>query len=123
MADPSPLLLRLAVVDDDLHVRSALKRLLCSCGHEVIVFSSAEDFLARQVDADCMILDLQLPGIGGLDLEARMRGAGSVTPIVFITALDDTMTREAILRTGMPWLRKPFDEEGLLNAIARAMKG
>ena len=110
----------LAVVDDDQYVRNALKRLLQASGHDVVVYCSAEDFLAQQVHADCVILDIQLPGMSGLELESRMRGAGSVTPVVFITALHDAATCEVLQRTGMPWLRKPFDEERLLDAIAKA---
>ena len=110
----------LAVVDDDQYVGSALKRLLRVSGHDVLVFRSAEDFLAQQVHADCVIMDIQLPGISGLELEARMRGAGAVTPVVFITALHDAATCEVLQQTGMPCLRKPFDEERLLDAIARA---
>ena len=110
----------LAVVDDDPDIRSALCRLLRSHGHEVHLFPSAEAYLAADCSADCAILDIQLPGISGLDLEGRLREAGSETTVVFITAHDDPQTREAIRRTRRPSLQKPFDEQGLLDALARA---
>ena len=89
----------LAVVDDDPDIRSALLRLLRSHGHEVHAFASAEAYLADDCAPDCAILDIQLPGISGLDLEGRLRETGSGTTVVFITAHDDAATREAIRRS------------------------
>ena len=110
----------LAVVDDDPDIRSALCRLLRSHGHKVHLFASAEAFLADDCSPDCAILDIQLPGISGLDLEGHLRETGSGTTVVFITAHDDPSTREAIRLTRRPALQKPFDEKGLLDALARA---
>ena len=76
---PDSIRLVLAVVDDDPDVRSALRRLLRSHGHDVHAFESAEAYLAADCRADCAILDIQLPGLSGLDLEGRLREAGSGT--------------------------------------------
>jgi FixJ family two-component response regulator len=112
----------LAIVDDDGDVRRALVRMLRADGHEVQLFASAEDYLGQQCCPDCLILDLQLPGISGLELEGKLRQAGSRLPIVFISAHDDPVTREAVRRTRMPYLRKPFDQDALLDAIASATR-
>jgi FixJ family two-component response regulator len=109
-----------AIVEDDPDIRTALFRLLGSHGHDVFVFGSAEAYLAEACAADCAILDVHLPGISGLDLEGRLRAAGSEMSIVFITADDDAGTREAIRRTRRPSLLKPFDETRLLEALASA---
>jgi FixJ family two-component response regulator len=111
------------VVDDDRGVRRAVGRLLRSCGHVVHVFESAEAYLARDCRADCAILDIHLSGISGLELEGRLRQAGRGIPVVFITAHDDAATRAAAQDVCMPFLTKPFDEAGLLDAIARATDG
>jgi FixJ family two-component response regulator len=113
-------MLNLAVIDDDSGVRIALRRLLAASGHDVQVFSSAEDFLARGTNPDCVILDVQLPGLSGFELEEQMRVSGSATPVVFITAHDSFAAREAFRRTRRPWVRKPFDHDRLLDAIAEA---
>jgi FixJ family two-component response regulator len=118
MTAPSKLVL--AIVDDDQDVRRALSRLLKSCGHVVHTFESAEAYLARDCDADCAILDIQLPGISGLELEGRMKQGGNHVGVVFITAHDGPEVRDAIRETRRPFLKKPFDEGGLLDAIARA---
>jgi FixJ family two-component response regulator len=120
---PNPGRLVLAVVDDDPDVRGALQRLLRSHGHDVHVFASAEDYLSDDCRPDCAILDIQLPGISGLDLATCLRREGRGTPVVFITAHDDRATQEAIRLTCMQSLRKPFDDEVLLDAIARATNG
>jgi FixJ family two-component response regulator len=117
---PNPGRLVLAVVDDDPDVRSALLRLLRSHGHDVHLFASAEAFLSDDCGPDCAIVDIHLPGISGLDLAAHLRQAERGIPIVFITAHDDRATCEAIRLTCMRSIRKPFDDDVLLDAIARA---
>jgi FixJ family two-component response regulator len=113
----------LAVIDDDRDIRSAVGRLLRSCGHDVHAFESGEAYLAMNCEADCAILDIHLPGISGLELEARLRLEGRGIPVVFITARDDPAVRAAVQQTHMPFLTKPFDEDVLLDAIARATHG
>ena len=110
----------LVVVDDDRDIRRALERLLRSYGHEVHVFESAEAFLAQNSAADCAILDIELPGLSGLELEERMTQEGRGIPVVFITAHRDLALRAAARRTHRPFLEKPIDEDGLLDAIALA---
>ena len=113
-------MLHVVVVDDDARVRMALKRLLRAIGHDVQVFSSAEDFLAQDVAADCVILDVHLPGLSGLDVEERLSRGGADPAVVFITGYDSPPIRAAFERARRPWLRKPFDEQGLIDAISRA---
>lgn len=113
-------MLHIAVVEDDGNVRTALRRLLCAIGHDVRLFASAEDYLAQDVAPDCLILDVHLPGLSGFELEERVRRSGVATAVVFITGYDSPAAREAFLRVRRPWLRKPFDEGLLLDAIARA---
>ncbi len=115
---PSHLLL--AVVDDDRDIRRALERLLRSYGHEVMVFESAEAYLAQNRSADCAILDIELPGLSGLELEERMTREGRETPVVFITAHRDLAARAAARLPRRSFLEKPIDEDGLIDAIARA---
>ena len=114
-------MLNLAVIDDNLGIRIAMKRLLGASGHQVSLFSSAEDFLAHHVSADCLIVDVRLPGLTGFQLEERLRASGSITPIVFMTAQCDGLERA--VPAGVPrfCLPKPFDEDGLLNAISDAL--
>ena len=113
--------LALVVIDDDTHVRRAVGRVLNSCGHEVRVFDSAESYLEDQPDANCLIVDVGLSGISGLELEERMKRRGLQTPVVFITACDEANLLAAIERTRRCCLRKPLEATGLLDAIARAV--
>jgi len=119
MTNPDPL--NLVVVDDDDEVRTALRRLLRSMGHQVRVFSSAEEYEATPVAADCLILDLRLPGLNGLELMERLRLRGSPTPIVFITGDGGPSPNDPTAHAGAPSLAKPFDEHDLIAAIARAL--
>jgi FixJ family two-component response regulator len=84
----------LAIVDDDEDVRQALARLLRSLGHDVRVFASAEDFGARSLAVDCLILDVRLPGLSGPELRERLRGSSTPTPVVFITGDSDPKARD-----------------------------
>jgi two-component system, LuxR family, response regulator FixJ len=109
--------LTLVVVDDDTDIRRAVGRSLRSYGHEVHLFESGEAYLAEGCQADCAIVDINLPGVSGLEMEERLRRSGRTIPVIFITAHDDLANR-AIRTTGMPVLRKPLDEHDLLDAIA-----
>ena len=115
--------LKLAVVDDDLDVRRAMGRFLRSYGHDVQAFESAEAYLADRCQPDCAILDIELPGLSGLELEQRMRQEGSRVPIVFVSAHDDLVARTRAVQPEAQFLRKPLDEAGLLAAIAQATSG
>ena len=110
--------MRIVVVDDDEQVRMALKYLLCASGHEVRLFASAEEMLAHDVVADCFLLDVCLPLLNGVELAQRIRSAGCGVPIVLMTGHDHEPTRTAILKSGLPVVRKPFDEGELLRFVA-----
>jgi FixJ family two-component response regulator len=112
------------VVDDDDSILRALRRLLDASGFRVETFSSAEAFLksAQRASADCLVLDVHLGGLSGLDLQERLAQSGVRTPIVIITAHDDSPTRERARRAGaVEYLRKPFDDESLVDAIHKAI--
>ena len=114
--------LTLVVVDDDDQIRRAVGRFLRSHGHRVHVFDSAEAYLERDCEADCAILDIDLPGLSGLQLAERLRQEGRRLPVVFITAHDELAILAAVQETHRPFLRKPLDESDLLDAIARATR-
>jgi len=110
----------IAVVDDDDSVRESLRDLLRSAGFAVQVFASAEEFLHSDQlrQPDCLILDVRMPGIGGLELQRRLVASHRDLPVIFITAHGDEATRSQALKDGaMEYLLKPFTEEALLNAI------
>ncbi|MGH7309847.1 MAG: response regulator transcription factor [Candidatus Rokuibacteriota bacterium] len=112
------------VIDDDPSLLRALQRLLVAGGFTVQVFPSAEDFLGseRGRSADCLVLDVHLGGLSGFELHERLVAAGTRLPVIFITAHDDTLTRERARRAGaVEYLRKPFDDESLIGAIQKAL--
>ena len=111
----------LAIVDDDEDVRQALARLLRSLGHDVHVFGSAEEFEANTVAADCLILDVRLPGLSGPELRERLRGGSTPTPVVLITGDSNPKARDISLAIDTPSVTKPFDDVTLMAAIARAI--
>jgi len=119
MTDAEPL--NLAVVDDDEGVRTALRRLLRSMGHAVQVFASAEEFEAFPAAADCLIVDLRLPGMNGFELRERLRLRGSLIPIVFITGDGGPSPSDATAHADTPTLAKPFNENDLIGAIRLAV--
>jgi FixJ family two-component response regulator len=110
----------LAVVDDDVDVRAALNRLLRAMGHQVRLFASAEEFAGSGHDFDCVILDIRLPGLNGLELRERMRTAGRRLPLVFITGDGDYFLGHDI-PADVPTLRKPFDEDSLVAALSNVV--
>ncbi len=112
---------RVVVVDDDASVRGALGRLLRVAGHQVRTYASAEEFLgAAPDDVDCLVLDVYLGGMNGYDLHSLLTAEGQAPPTVFVTAHDDVKVASLTLRTDGECLRKPFDDDHLLGAIARA---
>ena len=115
-------ILNLIIVDDDPDIRRGLAILLRSHGHRVTVFASAEDYLADAVDGHCAILDIALPGMSGLELNDRMTALGRRMPVVFITATVERSVLAAVQRTGHAVLKKPLVENGLLEAIAGAIR-
>ena len=115
----------IAIVDDDPSVREGLDSLIRSAGWTVETFASAQEFLARPgpETPSCVVLDLQLPGLSGLDLQKRMAEAGLEIPIVFLTGHGDIPASVQAMKAGaVEFLTKPFDEEGLLQAIREAIE-
>jgi FixJ family two-component response regulator len=110
----------ISIVDDDDSVREAIESLLKSVGHRVELFASAEEFLnlgSRQETA-CLILDVRMPGMSGLELQGRLATANRSIPIIFISAHSDENARARALAAGaIEFLQKPFSEETLLDAI------
>ena len=116
-----------AVVDDQSALREATENLLKSAGLKAVSFASAEDFLqARALEgAGCLILDVRLPGMSGLELQEHLAADGIHLPVVFITAQEDSdgRMRARALRSGaLAFLRKPFGDEDLLNAVRSALE-
>ena len=110
----------ISVVDDDPSMCRMLTRVLTAIGFEVGVFSSAEDFLAsgRINDSDCLILDVDLTGISGIQLQQQLNESGSTVPIIFISGHADTDVREQVLAAGaIGFFNKPFRIDALLAAI------
>ena len=113
----SPLI---SVVEDDDSVRESLRRLIRSVGFAVQAFSSAEQFLNSEEfrETRCLILDVKLPGMDGLELQRQLIANRCEIPIIFITAHGDDAARVRALGNGaLEYLFKPFSEEALLNAI------
>jgi FixJ family two-component response regulator len=122
MTDPAPTVF---VVDDDSSLRRAIKRLVESVGVQVELFGSAQEFLhAERPDApSCLVLDIRLPGISGLDFQRELAYANIHTPIIFITAHGDIpMTVRAMKEGAVEFLTKPFRDQDLLDAIQQALQ-
>jgi FixJ family two-component response regulator len=115
----------IAIVDDDPSARQGLQRLVRSVGWKAETFASAQEFLAhaRIEPPSCVVLDLQLPGLSGLDLQKRMAEAGLETPIVFLTGHGDIPASVQAMKAGaIEFLTKPVDEQNLLKAIQEAIE-
>ncbi len=113
------------VIDDDASVRAALSSLIRSVGLNVEVFASASDFLAtKHTDApSCLILDVRLPGVSGLDFQAELAKTNSVIPIIFITGHGDIpMSVKAMKGGAVEFLTKPFRDQELLDAVQVALE-
>jgi FixJ family two-component response regulator len=113
------------VVDDDVSVREALQNLLRSVGLKVETFGTAEDFLSckKSYSHGCVVLDVRMPGLSGLDLQRQLAESGREIPIVFITAHGDIpMSVQAVKRGAVEFLTKPFRDQDLLDAVRRAVK-
>jgi FixJ family two-component response regulator len=113
----------IAIVDDEEPVRKALKRLLVASGFEVDTYAGGKEFLAAGGHApDCLILDLHMPGMSGLQVLRALRAAHRPMPTVVITAHDTPDMSAQCLEAGvMAYLRKPLDERVLLNSISSSL--
>ena len=122
MTDAEPIVL---VVDDDPSVRTSTERLVRSAGFKVHTFGSAKEFLAssRPEGPACLVLDVRLPGLSGLDLQRELTQAGFTVPIIFITGHGDIpMTVRAMKAGAVEFLTKPFRKQELLDAIRVAVE-
>jgi FixJ family two-component response regulator len=116
--------INVAVVDDDESFARALERLFRASGFEVRTYSSAEAFLAPGplLQPDCLVLDIQLGGMSGLELQQRLHELGSPAPIIFVTAHDAPGVREEAERAGCSgYFLKPVHRKSLVDAIAKAV--
>ena len=115
----------ISIVDDDASVRVALERLLRSLGHNASTFGSAEEFLESEKlhDTSCLITDLQMPGLTGLDLQDRLIADGHRMSIIFITAHPDDNARARAMKAGaVAFLVKPVDARHLIGCIEKALQ-
>ena len=113
-----------AAVDDDYRVRESIESLVASAGHTPLVFASAEEFLRSGAPASaiCLITDVRMPGIDGLELQRRVRLQRPGLPVIFITAhYDDEIRQRALSQGAAGFLHKPFDAAELLGAIELAL--
>ena len=115
----------ISIIDDDLLVRESTADLISSLGHEALIFGSAEQFLASGClkDTACIITDLHMPGLNGLDLQGRLLAEGHRTPIIFITAYPKEAARTRALNAGaVAFLSKPFQERVFIKSLETALK-
>lgn len=113
-----------SVVDDDESVRESLPDLLREFGFDAMVFSSAEDFLSSDslAQTECLILDVAMPSMGGLDLQQELKRRRESIPIIFLTGQKDDAKRDHALRLGaVQFLYKPFSDTALLDALNAAI--
>ena len=114
-----------AVVDDDESLRTGLQRLLRSAGFRVRSFASAEEFLksGQQHETGCLVADIRMPGMSGLDLQAKLDADHCPIPTIFISAHGDEKMRLQAMRGGaVKFLEKPFDDAILLETVRTALK-
>ena len=114
------------VVDDDASVRKSLQRFLNTAGYRVQTYDSAREFLARPRSAtegpQCLILDMRMPGVGGLDLQTSLRDSGATIPIIFATGFGDVTSSVRAMKIGaVDFLQKPIDQAELLAAVERGV--
>jgi FixJ family two-component response regulator len=116
----------ISIVDDDVWAREATADYVRSRGHPVVAFASAEDFLQSD-DLDrtiCAVIDIQLPGLNGIELQLQLRASGHTMPVIFITGLADENVRTRAMSAGaVAFLRKPFETAALDRCLESALRG
>lgn len=117
----------IAIIDDDESVCRAMKRLVRSLGMEGDTFTSGQEFINRiettpSFQPDCVVLDVQMPGMNGLQVQAWLASSANPLPVIFITAHDDAGVRDRALAAGaVAFLRKPFNDELLIKTLSEAL--
>lgn len=114
----------ISIVDDDEFCREATKGLVRSLGYNAATFSSAEEFLGseRLNDTSCLITDVQMPGLSGVELQSQLIAEGRSMPVIFLTAFPEERIEARALGAGaFGFLSKPFDEENLIGCLTRAL--
>ena len=115
----------ISIIDDDALARDGIRELVESLGYKAVSFSSAEHFLASSAIAEttCLITDVQMPGLSGLELQEALRSRGHCTPVILITAYPNERRRNRAIDGGaVGFLSKPFDEASLIECLAAAIK-
>ena len=113
------------VVDDDQAIRHAMELLMRSVGLNYEIFHSGDDFLTKHSNdrAGCLVLDIRMPGLGGLELQEKLNDMGSTLPIIFITGHGDVpMAVEAMQKGAVDFIQKPFRDQELLDRIGEALR-
>jgi FixJ family two-component response regulator len=114
----------ISIVDDDECARKAMERLVRSLGYVVVTYASAEDFLdSNHVnDTSCLITDVHLPGLSGVELYQHLLADGFAVPTIFVSGLADETTRTQVLAAGaVAFLRKPFGQKSLIDCVKTAL--
>jgi FixJ family two-component response regulator len=114
----------ISIIDDDESVREATNGLVRSLGYATATFASAEEFLgsARVTETSCLITDVQMKGLSGVELQSRLISDGHQVPIVFMTAFPDARIRTRVMQAGaVGFLSKPFEDESLIACLDRAL--
>ncbi|CAN7650264.1 response regulator transcription factor [Rhizobium sp. LjRoot258] len=114
----------IAVVDDDEAIREAMDDLVKSCGYECQLFASAEEFLAFEPRSiiDCMLVDVKMPGLSGIELQAELNKHSERPPMIFVTSYKDERTRSRAMNAGaFAFLGKPVDIEKLIGCLESAL--
>jgi len=125
MSKPRPVI---AIVDDDESVCRAIKRLVRSLGMQADTFTSGQEFVEMLdgvpwVHVDCVVLDIQMPGMTGLEVQERLARSGHLLPVIFITARGEVGMRERALAAGaVAFIRKPFNDELLIKTLDVVLK-
>jgi FixJ family two-component response regulator len=115
----------ISIVDDDRSVREAASMLILSLGYTAETFASAEEFLesGRLCETKCLITDLQMPGMSGIELQSHLAAHGHGTPVIFVTAYPEESLRARALNAGaFGFLSKPFSEDALIACLDRALE-
>ena len=114
----------ISIIDDDRSIREAVRSLIRSLGHEAVAFSSAEEYLRSNsvADSECIITDLQMPGMTGIDLHQRLIEGGYIKPMILMSALSaEDAGAHAMEVASCRFLRKPFSDERLIECLDRAL--